>query len=262
MPSITLTISYNTDLSQVIDVATLRRRYLFGAQQLTVNGQYIGDDVLSDYIDQAMSQIENDLSIKIPRQVVSSKADWYRPDWNNWGSIRLPYPIHYAVSMYGLIGTIRQIQYPREWVSIDKGSDDLASRMMHIVPNGSTAPFTQNAITYSGITPHLGLSGQAYIPNYWEVTYITGWDKIPDDILAAIGMLAAIPILLILSDNVLGPGINSKSISIDGLSQSLATSGGYKQRIDNYQQQLVGTKGDGMIAKLRSKYKGITMTVC
>lgn len=139
---------------------------------------------------------------------------------------------------------------------------------------------SQNSIIFSGVMPNLnwfasyGANGQ--IPSYWSQEYITGFDTIPKDIINAIGMLASISFLAILSDMLMGNsqsgetgsgigwGINSKSISIDGLSQSLSSSakdGIFKTRIQQYQQTLGDVKGQksGELQRLIDYYNSILM---
>ena len=73
-------------------------------------------------------------------------------------------------------------------------------------------------------------------PNYWHAKYLTGFKKIPNDLLNVLGMLASINVLNIAGDIILGAGIASYSLSLDGLSQSIsstssATNSGYGARI-------------------------------
>jgi hypothetical protein len=139
---------------------------------------------------------------------------------------------------------------------------------------------SQNSIVFSGIMPNLnwfasyGAGGQ--IPCYWSMEYITGFDTIPNDILHVIGMIASIQILATLSDMLMGNrqagesgagigwGINSKSISIDGLSQSLssgASNGVFNARIKLYQQQLgdLAQRQPGELQRLIDYYNSFIM---
>jgi hypothetical protein len=76
-----------------------------------------------------------------------------------------------------------------------------------------------------------------------------------------IGMKAAMGPLNIAGDLIAGAGIASKSISLDGLSQSIsttssATNAGYGSRIIQYTKQI-----DGMMEGMRERYQGINMVV-
>ena len=72
---------------------------------------------------------------------------------------------------------------------------------------------------------------------------------------------AVIGILQVWGDLILGAGIASSSISIDGLSQSIGTTqsamfGGASARCEEYRKDI-----EALIPVLRQKYGGIRMTV-
>jgi len=78
---------------------------------------------------------------------------------------------------------------------------------------------------------------------------------VPEDILHAIGYLAAMLPLDIAGDLIIGAGIASSSISVDGLSQSIgstssATNSGYGARILSFSKQL-----KAMLPRLRAQYR-------
>lgn len=103
-------------------------------------------------------------------------------EFMSWGYIRTMYPIVYIDNLEGWINDVCQITYPKEWLSIKKQADVAIYRNVYLIPNTGSkegATMTQNSLIYNGISPHLGWFGQTYIPNYWRMRYITGWDKIP-----------------------------------------------------------------------------------
>jgi hypothetical protein len=111
---------------------------------------------------------------------------------------------------------------------------------------------SQNAV-YSGVMPQLGYLGQRHIPYYWTFVYVTGFNKVPKDIVNVVGKLTALNLFNIANDLILGtPGIGSKSVSIDGLSQSLSSSSGFNTRIKNYVDDIVRSTNS-----LVSTYKGL-----
>jgi hypothetical protein len=61
-----------------------------------------------------------------------------------------------------------------------------------ITPAGPASGVASSAIVYHGITPHLNFLNQQNIPDYFKVTYCTGYSKIPTDIINMIGKLTAI----------------------------------------------------------------------
>ena len=95
------------------------------------------------------------------------------------------------------------------------------------------------------------------MPNYWKMKYVSGFDLVPPDLIEAIGKMAAICIFHPLGDLILGAGIASASLSLDGLSQSVsttssATNAGYGSRILGYTNDLKQA-----IPRLKATYKGI-----
>ena len=90
-----------------------------------------------------------------------------------------------------------------------------------------------------------------YIPDYWRVQYITGWDvdQMPMDLINLLGKLASFGPASIAGDLILGiAGVSGQSLSIDGLSQSIsttasATSAGYSARLLQYQKEIKETVG-------------------
>ena len=112
-----------------------------------------------------------------------------------------------------------------------------------------------SSIIYSGVLPHIGMMGLSNIPNYWHIRYCTGFDVPPGDLIDFISRMVAINILLINADILLGvAGINSFSLSLDGLSQSTSTQG-FAQRIQTYLQM-----NQAQLVLLKNKYKGFLMT--
>jgi hypothetical protein len=164
------------------------------------------------------------------------------------------------VSLDGYLGTIRQISYPFGWLSKKQTDYDKdLNRQFYIVPNAGAA--TTGSIVYNGVIPYIGISSYDQIPNYWTVSYITGFNKIPRDLLNLVGKLAAIPILVIAGNLALGkPGVTNLSLGIDGLSQSVGSalsgqSGAFGGQIKQYLADIQMT-----LDRVKYTYKGITIT--
>ena len=259
MPSVTYTAKYNKNDELVISPEELQELYFFGTPIVDPNGSGMSTESIRYYIKAAQTEVEQWLNIKLNKQIIEEEKDFHWADFQSWGYIRLTYPIVEPVSLFGFISDVQQIQYPTEWLSVRKTSDgQLYHNNLYLVPGNSSA--RTNAIVYSGITPHLGFLGRTQIPNYWKITYCTGFDSIPENLKNFIGKLAAINIFHILGDIILGAGIANQSISIDGLSQSVATTAsatnsGYGARIQGYWNDL---KVQRQI--LQSYYRGFIMT--
>jgi hypothetical protein len=278
MPRITLSCISLKNTQQTMSVDDLKLKYLFGLP-LEKDGQPIPEEVYEFYLDAAVQQVEELLSLKLNKTVIEEQKDFYYDDWVHWSYIKASYPVVYPRFLRGFLGTTKQVDYPQSWLQARKTNDGkLYSRMLYMVPTYNSTT-SQNSIIFSGVMPNLnwfasrGANGQ--IPSYWNMTYITGFDRVPSDIIHIIGMLASIQILIVLSDVLMGNnsgdesgmgwGINSKSVSIDGLSQSLSSGAGtgiFNARVKMYTQQLGDLSGrqPGELQRLIDYYNAIAMT--
>lgn len=278
MPQITFTAKYTRDILSPFSAQDLRDKFLAGIP-LEINGQRILDSTIDFYIESAVEQVESYLGIKLSRQIITESRDYYIDDWSNWGFIKATYPVVAAISLDGYLGESKQITYPKEWLSVRRTSDNRSfSREFRITPNTASIPFSnsQSILVMGSAYPILNWwRSNRNIPNYWQMQYITGFpdDKIPSDILQAIGMIATIPLLGISSDlnmskGGLGLGVASKSISLDGLSQSVSSysngqTGIYGARMKQYGDSLFGIGGKpGLLEILKDSYSAIIWAVC
>ena len=261
MPSLNLKIQYSKNTGAVISPSELRERYLFGIPVCNGNGGKMSNSALEQHILAAQTQVENLFSIKLNKQVIEENRDFIRQEFMSWGYIRTMYPIVYIDNLEGWINEVCQITYPKEWLSIKKQEDIAVYRNLYLIPNTGSrngATMTQNSLIYNGISPHLGWFGQSYIPNYWRPRYVTGWDKVPADLLDFIAKIASCNILGVLGDILYGVGITSLQVSLDGVSQSTpltrsAQGGLFAGRIKEYKDDI-----ERMLPILKSKYRGIS----
>lgn len=238
----------------------LKERYFFGIPITDPSGNLMSDEVITDLISFAVAEVEGGLEIKLSKQIIEENFSYHINDWHSWGFIPTTYPVLEVYSMVGSVGTIeKQIEFPQSWLSVKRSTEKYAAqRRVFVVPTVGSAQ--QDTIVYSGITPHLGWFSMSIIPDYWKITYCTSFKEPPGDILDYIGKLAAINIFHMMGDIILGAGIASQSIGLDGLSQSIsttssATNAGYGARVTGYLADLKRN-----LPHLRQKYKGITFT--
>lgn len=254
--------SINTDL--VMSTEELLANYLFGVN-LNAENQQFPNEYLEFYIKAAMDEIESTFNLKLIRQIVTETRDYRVEDYNTFGYLRLSYPCVKAISLVGKFGDTEQISYPKEWLSTKRSSEEPAMywRNLHILPNvgGTTNSHGSAGVTFNGIFgANLLWRSRQYIPNYWHVRYLTGFEKIPSDLLNVLGKIAAKNILHIAGDIILGSaGIASYSLSLDGLSQSIsttssATNAGYGARITQYNEEI-----KTIMPILQQKYRGFSI---
>ena len=264
MPALRLKILYNKNMGLMMSPTELIETYLFGIPMRSNDGRKMSMTALSQHILSSQTQIESLFSIKLTRQVVEETRDFIRQEFMSWGYIRTMYPISYIDNLEGWINDVCQITYPREWLSIKRQASVAVYRNVYLIPNTgskSGATMTQNSLIYNGISPHLGWFGMTYIPNYWRCRYITGWNKIPSDLLDFIAKGAALNILAVIGDIIYGIGVTSIQMSLDGVSQNTplarSSNGGiFAGRIKTYIDDM-----NRMLPSLKSKYRGITFEV-
>lgn len=250
-------LNYQVNQGLVVSPSFLIDMCFYGVKLCTVDGRSLSQQVIEQYLLAAQDEVERMLNIKLKRQIIAERKDFSIDDWRTWGFIRTTYPANSAFEMTGYVNTIQQVNYPVEWLSVRKTNDGvLYQKNIWIVPVGN-ATTSYQSIVFSGITPHLGFRNLDIIPNYWNIVYGTGFDKIPNDIIKAICYLAAIPIYMWLGNAILQPGLNSYSIGIDGLSQSKSTeAGGYTTRIKQLKDELgdLSKNSSGLLKTLREYY--------
>lgn len=263
MPTLTLNIKYKKNTGLILSARELKALYLYGVNITAKDGTNFPDSSLEFYIKSAQDEIERYLSIKFIKKLISQTQHFNRSEYvNNFPIIQVDFPINKSLSLVGLLNKIEQIVYPQEWLTQFESSEGTFRRTLSIVPNGVSSVSGNQDVILLGTATNLGIQRFHTIPNYWNYQYETGFDcdKLPFELINAVGMLASIPVFDISGDLILGAGIASQSLSIDGLSQSLsstssATNAGYGARILSYQKQVKST-----MDKLKNIYKGIQFT--
>lgn len=264
MGSLRLKITYEINTEAIISPTELMENYAFGIPLCSNDGRKMSSESIKQHILSAQTIVENLFSLKLAKQVIEENRDYVRQEFMSWGYIRTMYPIAHIDNLEGWINDVCQITYPREWLSIKKIESVAIYRNIYLIPNTGSkegATMTQNSLIYNGLSPHLGWFGQTYIPNYWRVRYITGWDKIPADLLDFTAKIAVCNVLGVLGDILYGVGLTSISVSLDGVSQNtpLTRSGNgglFGGRIKQYVDDM-----DRNMPILKSKYRGISFEV-
>lgn len=248
MPSLRLKIQYNKNEGLLLSPSELRENYLFGIPVCTTDGRKMSAQTIKQQLVASQKRIEKLFSIKLDRQVIEESKDFVRQEWNTWGYVKSTYPIAFPDNLKGYINEACQVNYPKEWLSIKRTENVAVWRNLYVIPNSSStegATMTQHSIIYNGVYPHLGWFGKTYIPNYWRLKYITGWNSedIPEDLVDLIAKYAAVNVLAIIGSYLYGVGISSISVSLDGVSQNIPlTKGGkygmFSDRIQLYIDQI------------------------
>ena len=237
----------------------VKNNYLFGLDLTDDAGNEIPDSLYEFYIKAAVSWMETRLDIKIAPTVISGEEqDFFKNDYNTYILLQTDHVPILSIEKIALVlpGEQQVIEYQADWIhslpeagqiNIIPGSG--STSVVTLGLSGAWLPFTQ------GRTKHL--------PNIFHLDYTAGFakGKAPPVLLDAIGMYSALGPLNILGDLIIGAGIASQSLSLDGLSQSInstssATNSGYGARTLAYTKQL-----KDIIPQLRRAHHPIGLVV-
>ena len=249
----------------LISVDKLKSVYLFGIDIIDNNGVELPEETFQQYIDNAVGMLETYLDISILPEQVIEDHDYHYDQYFNWGYLQLnTFPVielksltlTYLRDNQGVPENV--FEFPNAWIRLNNNDG-----LIRLVPNGK---FPGSAQLDAGgfYNPYL-LFTQALIPDVFRVEYLAGFadGRIPIAINQAISYMAAIQALIIGGNLVLGAGIGSSSLSIDGLSQSINTTqsaenSAYSATITEYSNQLYGSneRERGLLKTLMDYYKG------
>jgi hypothetical protein len=262
MPTLSFITKYQKNTGLLLSPADILGNYLYGFNIVAGNGTVFSNENILFYIEAAQKEIERYLSMKFIRQLYDDNATYYRDDYmNSFPMIKTNYPVTEPLSLHGFYKRVEQISYPKEWLSSTKNSDSAYQRRISIIPTTGTLMAGSGAVILSGVTTQYGsLRQMETLPDYWQYQYVTGYDadNIPMELVNVVGKLASIGLANIMGDLILGAGIASQSLSVDGLSQSIsstssATNSGLGARIVQYTKEIKET-----LKRVEVIYKGIS----
>ena len=260
----------NKKVEPLMSVSKLKSTYLFGIEIIDSNQNELSNEVFQQYIDNAISMLEHELDISISPVINHvEELDYHYTDYVEWGFIQLQnWPVIRVHSLDMVFfrdeeGNPESNQtIPNQWIRVQNHDG-----IIRLIPN---ARFPANLqISHTGaFYPEVLRSST--VPHLWRIVYDHGFEdgRIPTAINMAIGYLAAIQALIVGGNLVLGAGIASSSLSIDGLSQSINTTqsaenSSYSATIKEYQNIVFGKTKDepGLLGGLRDYYKGQSMSI-
>lgn len=209
-----------------------------GIDLVTYDGKPFSRTMLVQSINSAVDAAEQMFDISIRTRVVEDEIHDYEGEsmWNFQYTPLYHRPVQEISKMEYFIGNRKILSVPEDWIQVDKRMGEItifptSGSMQLISPDiGTVLPF----FVYRN-----------YMPMGIKVSYVAGMKKeqIPKNLLDWIYKKAAISIFEVWGDQIIGAGIASSSISIDGLSQSIGTTqsamyGGASARILEYRKDL------------------------
>lgn len=255
-----------TQGSMLMSSSEFKEQWLYGIPLCNqVTGKSISDNVYKEKILYAQRMVENELSIKLFRQTIVETKDFIREEFALWGFLKTSWQILKPCGLLGQLNERSVITYPPEWLSIKRGNanDNTPWKELYIVPSGDAS--VTFSYLFTSYPYYFTFAGARQVPNYWKMTYITGFEVIPNELIELVGMIAAIQVLPMLEmtvGNVSGAsfGQASQSLSMDGMSQSNNRMNGgniFQQRLKQYQDTVKDMK-----TSLKGVYAGIKFDVC
>ena len=231
--------------------------YLFGIPLVDENGTAYPPGNIDKWITKSVEWLENELYIKIAPTAISEVHDYNIDEYQEFCYIQLyQFPVISVEALRASYAGQSIMSFPADWIHIHKKTGQL-----QLVP--TTGSLSQVLLQGNGVMLPLITSRLSNMPHLFAVEYTAGFDAgaVPADIVDIIAMKACIGILNIMGDILLGAGIASQSLSIDGLSESIATTqsaenSAYSARVRQYEKQI-----KAQLPTLRDRYKGIRLAV-
>lgn len=257
----------------LVTIEKLKQTWLFGVKvRDKETGEDLGEEAYQNAIDTAVGMLETFLDISVsPVKNFKEYKDYHKNDYQEWGYMHLDnFPVECVQSIKivyfrdqdGAVDDNQSITIPLSWIRLNNHDG-----IIRLVPNGRFPGNLQ--IGNSGFFPEIMRSQM--IPHAWEVTYDYGFcdGMVPVLLNQAISMIAGIIILITAGHLVLGAGIASNSISLDGLSQAVTTTNSaensaFSSTIKDISDKLYGkTQNDpfSMLSILKNYYKGSSMSI-
>lgn len=250
MPTLNFTIKYRVNTGVILSPQEVFSLYLYGIDINSLDGEAFSDSSMEFYIRSAQREVENYFNLRFQKQLIEfENTSYYRDDyWQNFPIIRTRFPVNKPLSLIGMLNNIEQIIYPESWLRSNDNSNGIKHRRISVVPTGSSTIQANANVILTGITSQIGMQRFTNIPDYWDFQYITGFnlEDLPFDLINVVGKIATFGPLGIAGDLILGAGVASQSLSVDGLSQSIsstasATSSGYNARLLQYEREIKST---------------------
>lgn len=243
----------------MMGIDQFKKLFLFGVDLRDGDGNELSDETLAMYLAMSISYIEHTLNVPILPKKITQRVDYDHASYRQHMFLQFEvYPIREICSVKLKFTDRVFIDFPDTWWRLYENSGQI-----QMLPDVST--LSAVLIAQAGQLLPRAISGK-FAPQLLEAETIVGLaddnDCVPPLINQAIGLYSAIYLLQMIGD--IGPGggagLTSQSLSLDGMSQSIATAISatnnlYGATIAAYKQQLDKT----VMPLLRKKYKRISL---
>lgn len=239
---------------QILSVDDLKTRYLFGIDMRDDNGNPFSDSLFEHYIRAAVAKAEQLLDLPIiTRTIVDERHDFYRRDYAQYLFVKTEQSPIIDVTEFRIVlpSNTQIVTFPTDWLQVER-----LSGQIQVVPgDGATGVL---AVGSTGAWLPLVYGWTDFIPQIFRISYTAGFaDGVPANIVDIIGKLASFGPLGVAGDLILGAGIASESIGLDGVNTAVtttqsATNAGYGARINQYRRELADE-----IPDIRQYWRGL-----
>jgi hypothetical protein len=265
-----------SDYESMLTVRQLKEWFMFGLDLTDDDGYPFPNTMLEFAIRAAVDSLEKTLNIMLkPTIILQEFQDFHAQDYRDFAFLQLSHWPVLSVEQIAVWYPTAQapVIFPLEWVQLRAEHGQI-----HLVPTSGS--LSTILLGKGGDYLTFVWRGFDFMPNLWRIDYTAGMttrdtyvnsagvikaspagSKIPADILGVIGKMACFYPLNIAGDLVGGIAIASKSIGVDGLSQSINTTSspenaGYSARLRQYERELKIE-----IPRLKAFYAGLQMAV-
>ncbi|MFA4944447.1 MAG: hypothetical protein WC789_07075 [Lentisphaeria bacterium] len=256
-PEVTMAVEAGANPLAIVSVGELKEHYLFGVDLTDDLKRAYPDSMFEEFVRAAVDQVSIDLDIPLlPEDVVGEKHDFNREDYSKYIFIQLKKAPLLSVQEVRMVmpGEQTILTCDASWLH-----PQLDSGQLQVVPGAGIAGSI--LLGASGAYMPLIYGSCKHVPDIFRVDYLAGLWPTPRQVKDLVAMLACFGPLNTAGDLIAGAGIASKSLGIDGLSQSIgttssATNSGYGARLLIYAKKI-----KELLPKLRRYYKGVRMVV-
>lgn len=246
---------------ELISVQELKTEYYNGLDMSGPDGVDFPDSFYEFYIKSAVSYVENVLDIPLRlTTVVNEKHDFYAADQREylWTQV-YKFPAISVQQMRLQMPGSAPIVFPPDWIDFNT-----TTGVIEVTPTNSYSfDYNLAPIPTGYMGGYSSYSSRKRIPSAIRVDYTAGFapGTLPADLKELVGTIGSFGGLAVAGDLIGGPGIASSSLSLDGVSSSVATTSsaensGYSGRTKLYERTLAER-----IPVLRRKYKGVPMAI-
>ena len=245
----------------------LQKVFLFGVDLTDDDGNPYPDELWDQALAAAREWLATQLDITIPRVVVgggdpgdpqAERHDFSTVQFGEWWFMNVDRrPVHEIVEVKFKFGNQDVLTVPTSWF---QQPDPLTGQLQLVPDPGELITWPLAQMSFYGAQT---LSMYGKLPGWYQVKYSAGYNtsELPADLLDLGGKYASMYPLNTAGDLIVGAGIASKSVSMDGVSESVgttssATNAGYGARILQYRKDI-----DRDLPAIKRRYHGMPIRV-